>query len=561
MTKKLFLKMIPILIILLLIVYYGRNKIIEILLEKKLTSINNSKVEIGKVDFRPFSDFISIFRVEISSKNDNKINAASIREIKINYKLQISEKKVIITDSSLIGVELLTIKNNESKKTISSNEPKKNTEIISDNSSPISKNQMEEILKKDIIEKKYKELKEQLVLNNDKIKNRMDEIKKSEQYKQVKKNFEKVFTLEDPLKIFDRDDKDVENLLNSAKELVSGLEKERKIAVDEIKQLTDKDKFKKYLEDSLKDFIDEQEKKINDLDSILSEYLTKNYEKEIYDLVLMYRDYLLNLKKMKTIDAQKGETWEVIIKKMIITVKAYGLDFSGEINEISNRISNNKEDITVRLTAWEDENNAIIEGKINLKDLVGNIYLNIPSAKFEKMPEISEYIKNGNFGLSSNLVVDNENIDISGDFRVQNIVLSREAIERQIDFKLPLFNELIAPVMKNIKIENAKYSYDSIKRGIVIKSELAQKILSEINKNNGALKKDLIKDVINKSHLEIEKYSNILSSDKKEYEKFIENLTNGEIKTISDLQEKLEKLNKNSGKKILNKLDKFLRKL
>jgi hypothetical protein len=552
MTKKLFLKIMIILIILLFTVYYGRNKIVEILLEKKLTSINHSKVEIGKVDFRPFSDFISISKVEISSKNDNKINAASIREIKINYKLQISEKKVIITDSSLIGVELLTIKNNESKKTTDSNEPKKNTESIGDSTLPIDKNQLEEILKKEIIEKQYNKLKEQLGINNDKLKNKLSEVKKSEQYKEVKKNFEKVFSLEDPLKIFDKDDKDVENLKKSAKDLISQLEKEKKVAADEIKQLTDKDKFKKYLEDGLKDLIDEQENKIKDFDLILSEYLTKKYEKELYDLVLMYRDYLSNLKEMKDLDAKNDDTWEVTIKKMIITVKAYGLDFSGEINEISSRISNNKDDITVRLTAWEDENNAIIDGKINLKNLIGNVYLNVPNAKFEKMPEINEYIKTGNFGLSSNLVLDNENIDISGNFRAQNIVLSREAIENQVEFKLPLFNEMVVPVIKNVKIDNAKYSYDSVKRQIEIKSELAQKILSEINKNNGALKKALIKDVIDKSHFEIEKYADVLGADKKEYEEIIENLTNGEIKTIADL---VEKLDKNEIKKILDTKD------
>ena len=76
---------VGIIVVLLGGVYFSKDFIIKKVLENKLTEINKGKVDIGSVDFSPFSKKIVIEDIDITSRKDGMKNFISIGKFETDY--------------------------------------------------------------------------------------------------------------------------------------------------------------------------------------------------------------------------------------------------------------------------------------------------------------------------------------------------------------------------------------------------------------------------------------------------------------------------------------------
>ncbi|MDR1832659.1 MAG: hypothetical protein LBQ97_08045 [Fusobacteriaceae bacterium] len=533
MIRKTFSTLGIIVLALIFLLYFARNKLLEYTLEKKLTEAAGSQVEIGGVDFRPFSSYLSATAISVAGRGDQRIKAAAIREVKINYRLSVKEKKITVTDSSLIGVQLFTP--GETGGTAPSA-----ASVATGGETGVAGEALNEKTK-DLAAAQFDDAKKKLGEIRETYKKRIDAIKQGEAWQTLKKETEGILDLKNPMKLLSLQKEDVERLKGQAKALLKEISAEKEQVRALIRQNVSKDAYQKNLEKRLRDYLVSEEGLLADFDKYLSRYLKQKYEKDLDELVYLYRESLKKVRDAREKDFQDRDSWEVLVEKLLLNVEVYGMVFSGEINDVSSRLSKNKTDVVIRLTAWEDKNNAVIEGKINLRDLQGTLSLRVPGGEFDKTPEVRNYIRGGSFSVFTDMGLTDQNIKISGSAGVRNPKFDKSALKGANDSGIPLLYEVVLPVLENLTLNDIRYSYDSGTRDLVIQSGLPQKLLAEIRKNNGAIREDLLRSLLKRNQKTVEDYGTALDREEKQAGDMIENLAGSDSDTMTKLLERLDK--------------------
>lgn len=548
---------VGILVVLLGGVYFSKDYIIKKVLENKLTEINKGKVDIGSVDFSPFSKKIVIEDIDITSRKDGMKNFISIGKFETDYDIYFKDKKVLVSRADFSDVKFMTPRDSDGSTGYVVEE--KNDVVIDKTGVEEKKNDgvqdLEELIRaramvnkmtlQNMLQLQYEEIEGKLKEKREYWNGKIEELEKTPEYMILKQNYEKISQEKNPLKII-RMEKEIKNMVAAFKTLSKEFLSDRKAMKEDFKSVLSVNDMDKKLETTVNELVGRGEFVINDLDSIINYYLNEIYGEKIKDMVVKYRNVMREVELRKDEDAKLQDKWEVFAEEITVNSKIYGIELKGGIKNISSRLSRNKTNIGIYLTADSDISHGEAYGYIDLNKIQGKINVKIPNFNFkdlEDMEVLHKYVEEGEASLDKEVLLSRDNIDITGDVEIQDMSLNSDEITGKLNIDSPLLKAMINPLLKDLRSGNVKYSYNSLDEKLVVESDLSQKIMNILNDKDGSVKKKIVEDMIKEGKEEIKNYRDTLDKDNQNSLEELEEKLNEKSKYLDKVQEILDKFN------------------
>lgn len=548
---------VGILVVLLGGVYFSKDYIIKKVLENKLTEINKGKVDIGSVDFSPFSKKIVIEDIDITSRKDGMKNFISIGKFETDYDIYFKDKKVLVSRADFSDVKFMTPRDSDGSTGYVVEE--KNDVVIDKTGVEEKKNDgvqdLEELIRaramvnkmtlQNMLQLQYEEIEGKLKEKREYWNGKIEELEKTPEYMILKQNYEKISQEKNPLKII-RMEKEIKNMVAAFKTLSKEFLSDRKAMKEDFKSVLSVNDMDKKLETTVNELVGRGEFVINDLDSIINYYLNEIYGEKIKDMVVKYRNVMREVELRKDEDAKLQDKWEVFAEEITVNSKIYGIELKGGIKNISSRLSRNKTNIGIYLTADSDISHGEAYGYIDLNKIQGKINVKIPNFNFkdlEDMEALHKYVEGGEASLDKEVLLSRDNIDITGDVEIQDMSLNSDEITGKLNIDSPLLKAMINPLLKDLRSGNVKYSYNSLDEKLVVESDLSQEIMNILNDKDGSVKKKIVEDMIKEGKEEIKNYRDTLDKDNQNSLEELEEKLNEKSKYLDKVQEILDKFN------------------
>lgn len=548
---------VGILVVLLGGVYFSKDYIIKKVLENKLTEINKGKVDIGSVDFSPFSKKIVIEDIDITSRKDGMKNFISIGKFETDYDIYFKDKKVLVSRADFSDVKFMTPRDSDGSTGYVVEE--KNDVVIDKTGVEEKKNDgvqdLEELIRaramvnkmtlQNMLQLQYEEIEGKLKEKREYWNGKIEELEKTPEYMILKQNYEKISQEKNPLKII-RMEKEIKNMVAVFKTLSKEFLSDRKAMKEDFKSVLSVNDMDKKLETTVNELVGRGEFVINDLDSIINYYLNEIYGEKIKDMVVKYRNVMREVELRKDEDAKLQDKWEVFAEEITVNSKIYGIELKGGIKNISSRLSRNKTNIGIYLTADSDISHGEAYGYIDLNKIQGKINVKIPNFNFkdlEDMEALHKYVEEGEASLDKEVLLSRDNIDIIGDVEIQDMSLNSDEITGKLNIDSPLLKAMINPLLKDLRSGNVKYSYNSLDEKLVVESDLSQEIMNILNDKDGSVKKKIVEDMIKEGKEEIKNYRDTLDKDNQNSLEELEEKLNEKSKYLDKVQEILDKFN------------------
>lgn len=548
---------VGILVVLLGGVYFSKDYIIKKVLENKLTEINKGKVDIGSVDFSPFSKKIVIEDIDITSRKDGMKNFISIGKFETDYDIYFGDKKVLVSRADFSDVKFMTPRDSDGSTGYVVEE--KNDVVIDKTGVEEKKNDgvqdLEELIRaramvnkmtlQNMLQLQYEEIEGKLKEKREYWNGKIEELEKTPEYMILKQNYEKISQEKNPLKII-RMEKEIKNMVAAFKTLSKEFLKDRKAMKEDFKSVLSVNDMDKKLETTVNELVGRGEFVINDLDSIINYYLNEIYGEKIKDMVVKYRNVMREVELRRDEDVKLQDKWEVFAEEIAVNSKIYGIELKGGIKNISSRLSRNKTNIGIYLTADSDISHGEAYGYIDLNKIQGKINVKIPNFNFkdlEDMEALHKYVEEGEASLDKEVLLSRDNIDITGDVEIQDMSLNSDEITGKLNIDSPLLKAMINPLLKDLRSGNVKYSYNSLDEKLVVESDLSQEIMNILNDKDGSVKKKIVEDMIKEGKEEIKNYRDTLDKDNQNSLEELEEKLNEKSKYLDKVQEILDKFN------------------
>ena len=548
---------VGILVVLLGGVYFSKDYIIKKVLENKLTEINKGKVDIGSVDFSPFSKKIVIEDIDITSRKDGMKNFISIGKFETDYDIYFKDKKVLVSRADFSDVKFMTPRDSDGSTGYVVEE--KNDVVIYKTGVEEKKNDgvqdLEELIRaramvnkmtlQNMLQLQYEEIEGKLKEKREYWNGKIEELEKTPEYMILKQNYEKISQEKNPLKII-RMEKEIKNMVAAFKTLSKEFLSDRKAMKEDFKSVLSVNDMDKKLETTVNELVGRGEFVINDLDSIINYYLNEIYGEKIKDMVVKYRNVMREVELRRDEDAKLQDKWEVFAEEIAVNSKIYGIELKGGIKNISSRLSRNKTNIGIYLTADSDISHGEAYGYIDLNKIQGKINVKIPNFNFkdlEDMEALHKYVEEGEASLDKEVLLSRDNIDIIGDVEIQDMSLNSDEITGKLNIDSPLLKAMINPLLKDLRSGNVKYSYNSLDEKLVVESDLSQEIMNILNDKDGSVKKKIVEDMIKEGKEEIKNYRDTLDKDNQNSLEELEEKLNEKSKYLDKVQEILDKFN------------------
>lgn len=548
---------VGILVVLLGGVYFSKDYIIKKVLENKLTEINKGKVDIGSVDFSPFSKKIVIEDIDITSRKDGMKNFISIGKFETDYDIYFKDKKVLVSRADFSDVKFMTPRDSDGSTGYVVEE--KNDVVIDKTGVEEKKNDgvqdLEELIRaramvnkmtlQNMLQLQYEEIEGKLKEKREYWNGKIEELEKTPEYMILKQNYEKISQEKNPLKII-RMEKEIKNMVAAFKTLSKEFLSDRKAMKEDFKSVLSVNDMDKKLETTVNELVGRGEFVINDLDSIINYYLNEIYGEKIKDMVVKYRNVMREVELRRDEDAKLQDKWKVFAEEITVNSKIYGIELKGGIKNISSRLSRNKTNIGIYLTADSDISHGEAYGYIDLNKIQGKINVKIPNFNFkdlEDMEALHKYVEGGEASLDKEVLLSRDNIDITGDVEIQDMSLNSDEITGKLNIDSPLLKAMINPLLKDLRSGNVKYSYNSLDEKLVVESDLSQEIMNILNDKDGSVKKKIVEDMIKEGKEEIKNYRDTLDKDNQNSLEELEEKLNEKSKYLDKVQEILDKFN------------------
>lgn len=548
---------VGILVVLLGGVYFSKDYIIKKVLENKLTEINKGKVDIGSVDFSPFSKKIVIEDIDITSRKDGMKNFISIGKFETDYDIYFKDKKVLVSRADFSDVKFMTPRDSDGSTGYVVEE--KNDVVIDKTGVEEKKNDgvqdLEELIRaramvnkmtlQNMLQLQYEEIEGKLKEKREYWNGKIEELEKTPEYMILKQNYEKISQEKNPLKII-RMEKEIKNMVAAFKTLSKEFLSDRKAMKEDFKSVLSVNDMDKKLETTVNELVGRGEFVINDLDSIINYYLNEIYGEKIKDMVVKYRNVMREVELRRDEDVKLQDKWEVFAEEIAVNSKIYGIELKGGIKNISSRLSRNKTNIGIYLTADSDISHGEAYGYIDLNKIQGKINVKIPNFNFkdlEDMEALHKYVEEGEASLDKEVLLSRDNIDIIGDVEIQDMSLNSDEITGKLNIDSPLLKAMINPLLKDLRSGNVKYSYNSLDEKLVVESDLSQEIMNILNDKDGSVKKKIVEDMIKEGKEEIKNYRDTLDKDNQNSLEELEEKLNEKSKYLDKVQEILDKFN------------------
>ena len=538
-------------------VYFSKDYIIKKVLENKLTEINKGKVDIGSVDFSPFSKKIVIEDIDITSRKDGMKNFISIGKFETDYDIYFKDKKVLVSRADFSDVKFMTPRDSDGSTGYVVEE--KNDVVIDKTGVEEKKNDgvqdLEELIRaramvnkmtlQNMLQLQYEEIEGKLKEKREYWNGKIEELEKTPEYMILKQNYEKISQEKNPLKII-RMEKEIKNMVAAFKTLSKEFLSDRKAMKEDFKSVLSVNDMDKKLETTVNELVGRGEFVINDLDSIINYYLNEIYGEKIKDMVVKYRNVMREVELRRDEDAKLQDKWEVFAEEIAVNSKIYGIELKGGIKNISSRLSRNKTNIGIYLTADSTISHGEAYGYIDLNKIQGKINVKIPNFNFkdlEDMEALHKYVEGGEASLDKEVLLSRDNIDITGDVEIQDMSLNSDEITGKLNIDSPLLKAMINPLLKDLRSGNVKYSYNSLDEKLVVESDLSQEIMNILNDKDGSVKKKIVEDMIKEGKEEIKNYRDTLDKDNQNSLEELEEKLNEKSKYLDKVQEILDKFN------------------
>jgi uncharacterized protein (TIGR03545 family) len=548
---------VGILVVLLGGVYFSKDYIIKKVLENKLTEINKGKVDIGSVDFSPFSKKIVIEDIDITSRKDGMKNFISIGKFETDYDIYFKDKKVLVSRADFSDVKFMTPRDSDGSTGYVVEE--KNDVVIDKTGVEEKKNDgvqdLEELIRaramvnkmtlQNMLQLQYEEIEGKLKEKREYWNGKIEELEKTPEYMILRQNYEKISQEKNPLKII-RMEKEIKNMVAAFKTLSKEFLSDRKAMKEDFKSVLSVNDMDKKLETTVNELVGRGEFVINDLDSIINYYLNEIYGEKIKDMVVKYRNVMREVELRRDEDVKLQDKWEVFAEEITVNSKIYGIELKGGIKNISSRLSRNKTNIGIYLTADSDISHGEAYGYIDLNKIQGKINVKIPNFNFkdlEDMEVLHKYVEGGEASLDKEVLLSRDNIDITGDVEIQDMSLNSDEITGKLNIDSPLLKAMINPLLKDLSSGNVKYSYNSLDEKLVVESDLSQEIMNILNDKDGSVKKKIVEDMIKEGKEEIKNYRDTLDKDNQNSLEELEEKLNEKSKYLDKVQEILDKFN------------------
>ena len=538
-------------------VYLSRNYIIKIVLENKLTEINKGQVDIGKVDFSPFSKKIVINNIDITSRKDGMKNFVSIGKFETDYDIYFKEKKILVSKADFENVQFMTPREENGSTGFVVEE--ENKVIVKPSSTEEDKDDnvqdLEELIKaralvnkmtlENILKSQYEIAENNLKEKKEYWEKRINRLEKKPEYIILKQNYEKISQEKNPLKII-RMEKEIKNMITSFKTLSKEFLKDKENMKSDFNSIVSVNNMNINLEDTVNELVGRGEFVITDLDSIINYYLNEIYGEKIKDMVVKYRNIMREIELRREEDKKAQDKWEIFAEEIDITSNIYGIELNGQIKNISSRLSRNKTNIDLYLSADSQFSHGEAYGYINLSKIQGKFDIKISNFNFkdlEDMDVLYNYVTSGEAALVKEVLLSRDNIDIQGNVEVQKMTLNEKEITNKLNIKEPLLRTMISPLLKELRSGNINYGYSSLDEKLVIKSDLSERIMEVLNDRNGSVKKKIIENMVDEGKAQIQNYKTTLDENNKDTLKELQNNLDEKSKYLNKVQEIVDKFN------------------
>lgn len=538
-------------------VYLSRNYIIKIVLENKLTEINKGQVDIGKVDFSPFSKKIVINNIDITSRKDGMKNFVSIGKFETDYDIYFKEKKILVSKADFENVQFMTPREENGSTGFVVKE--ENKVIVKPSSTEEDKDDnvqdLEELIKaralvnkmtlENILKSQYEIAENNLKEKKEYWEKRINRLEKKPEYIILKQNYEKISQEKNPLKII-RMEKEIKNMITSFKTLSKEFLKDKENMKSDFNSIVSVNNMNINLEDTVNELVGRGEFVITDLDSIINYYLNEIYGEKIKNMVVKYRNIMREIELRREEDKKAQDKWEIFAEKIDITSNIYGIELNGQIKNISSRLSRNKTNIDLYLSADSQFSHGEAYGYINLNKIQGKFDIKISNFNFkdlEDMDVLYNYVTNGEAALVKEVLLSRDNIDIQGNVEVQKMTLNEKEITNKLNIKEPLLRTMISPLLKELRSGNINYGYNSLDEKLVIKSDLSERIMEVLNDRNGSVKKKIIENMVDEGKAQIQNYKTTLDENNEDTLKELQNNLDEKSKYLNKVQEIVDKFN------------------
>lgn len=538
-------------------VYLSRNYIIKMVLENKLTEINKGQVDIGKVDFSPFSKKIVINNVDITSRKDGMKNFVSIGKFETDYDIYFKEKKILVSKADFENVQFMTPREENGSTGFVVEE--ENKVIVKPSSTEEDKDDnvqdLEELIKaralvnkmtlENILKSQYEIAENNLKEKKEYWEKRINRLEKKPEYIILKQNYEKISQEKNPLKII-RMEKEIKNMITSFKTLSKEFLKDKENMKSDFNSIVSVNNMNINLEDTVNELVGRGEFVITDLDSIINYYLNEIYGEKIKNMVVKYRNIMREIELRREEDKKAQDKWEIFAEEIDITSNIYGIELNGQIKNISSRLSRNKTNIDLYLSADSQFSHGEAYGYINLSKIQGKFDIKISNFNFkdlEDMDVLYNYVTNGEAALVKEVLLSRDNIDIQGNVEVQKMTLNEKEITNKLNIKEPLLRTMISPLLKELRSGNINYGYNSLDEKLVIKSDLSERIMEVLNDRNGSVKKKIIENMVNEGKAQIQNYKATLDENNEDTLKELQNNLDEKSKYLNKVQEIVDKFN------------------
>lgn len=538
-------------------VYLSRNYIIKIVLENKLTEINKGQVDIGKVDFSPFSKKIVINNIDITSRKDGMKNFVSIGKFETDYDIYFKEKKILVSKADFENVQFMTPREENGSTGFVVEE--ENKVIVKPSSTEEDKDDnvqdLEELIKaralvnkmtlENILKSQYEIAENNLKEKKEYWEKRINRLEKKPEYIILKQNYEKISQEKNPLKII-RMEKEIKNMITSFKTLSKEFLKDKENMKSDFNSIVSVNNMNINLEDTVNELVGRGEFVITDLDSIINYYLNEIYGEKIKDMVVKYRNIMREIELRREEDKKAQDKWEIFAEEIDITSNIYGIELNGQIKNISSRLSRNKTNIDLYLSADSQFSHGEAYGYINLNKIQGKFDIKISNFNFkdlEDMDVLYNYVTSGEAALVKEVLLSRDNIDIQGNVEVQKMTLNEKEITNKLNIKEPLLRTMISPLLKELRSGNINYGYNSLDEKLVIKSDLSERIMEVLNDRNGSVKKKIIENMVDEGKAQIQNYKATLDENNEDTLKELQNNLDEKSKYLNKVQEIIDKFN------------------
>lgn len=497
--KKVIGFLLLVVIVIIGIIFLGKNIILKEVLERKLTKINSAPVYIESVELSPFDNYITLKNVNITSLK-NKKQFITMDELKTFYSIDYLNKIITLNDTEISNIIFFKDSDIDDD---SEKEKASKMEIFSDRISKVE----EDVKKEKVLSELKKLYLEKIDIDSSKI-----DIAIEQKYSELKKMGNKILNLKETNEVMDIKDslKRIKQNKGKLSDILGEIGKIGKVSKklikdtnidllrDEIKDLKKAEEFREFLDDIIKDFLNKNKFVLTDLDTYINIYLNAIYEEKIYEYYLKYIKLLEEIEKRKANELENSneDSWELYFKSISLTSNMYGIDFNGEIKNFSSKLSKNKDNIYFKFFGEKGQTIGELRGYFNLENYEPAARLSIPEVNSKDIN--SDIFKEGEATVEQYLLTEKGYLLIDGDINFKNIKLNSLKLMNYMKIEDILIREILSPILEEIREANISYRYDTYTRKLRVKSDLSEVFSKIINDENSSLKIKMREKIRNK---------------------------------------------------------------